>query len=131
MATRRHSAVSETALHADRIGVAVGQASWNYRTDDVSARLIGPMAQDLTSAFGVGSDDRSIHPMDWQEEALAAIQGLAAQIATPQHEQHRLMELRATLDARGGTCPESTGSPSRTQVNPIPISKAAVETLIE
>lgn len=74
--------------------------TWNYRSDDAQVRHIGPMAQDFTAAFGVGSDDRTIHPMDGQGVALAAIQGLAAQVAALQAEQQRLMEHIAALEAR-------------------------------
>lgn len=74
--------------------------TWNYRTDDASVRHIGPMAQDFTAAFGVGSDDRTIHPMDGQGVALAAIQGLAAQVVALQGEQQHLLEQIAALEAR-------------------------------
>lgn len=73
--------------------------TWNYRSDDPSVRHIGPMAQDFTSAFGVGSDDRTIHPMDGQGVALAAIQGLADQVAALRMEQQRLLEQVAALEA--------------------------------
>jgi hypothetical protein len=74
--------------------------TWNYLTDDASVRHIGPMAQDFTAVFGVGGDDRTIHPMDGQGVALAAIQGLAAQVAALQGEQQRLLEQIAALEAR-------------------------------
>jgi flavin-dependent dehydrogenase len=76
--------------------------TWNYRSDDASVRHIGPMAQDFTAVFGVGSDDRTIHPMDGQGVALAAIQGLAAQVAALQAEQQSLLEQVAALKARCG-----------------------------
>lgn len=76
--------------------------TWNYRTDDPAIRHIGPMAQDFTAAFGVGSDDRTIHPMDGQGVALAAIQGLANQVAGLQAEQQRLIDQIAILELR---CP--------------------------
>jgi hypothetical protein len=60
------------------------------------------MAQDFTAAFGVGGDDCTIHPMDGQGVALAAIQGLADQIATLQAEQQRLLVQIAILESR---CP--------------------------
>lgn len=74
--------------------------TWNYRSDEASVRHIGPMAQDFTAAFGVGDDDRTIHPMDGQGVALAAIQGLADQVAALQAEQQRLLEQIAALEAR-------------------------------
>jgi hypothetical protein len=64
--------------------------TWNYRSDDPTVRHIGPMAQDFAATFGVGADDRHIHPLDGQGVALAAIQGLLAQIETLQATQARL-----------------------------------------
>lgn len=55
-------------------------STWNYTSDDASIRHIGPMAQDFAAAFGVGVDDRHIHPVDGQGVALAAIQGLVAEL---------------------------------------------------
>jgi hypothetical protein len=49
---------------------------WNYKWDDSSVRHIGPMAQDFAAAFGVGEDDKHIHPVDAQGVAFAAIQAL-------------------------------------------------------
>jgi hypothetical protein len=50
--------------------------TWNYKTQDVSIRHIGPMAQDFYAAFGVGEDDTHITTVDADGVALAAIQGL-------------------------------------------------------
>ncbi len=50
--------------------------TWNYQTQDVSIRHIGPMAQDFYAAFNVGEDDRHISTVDADGVALAAIQGL-------------------------------------------------------
>jgi hypothetical protein len=74
--------------------------TWNYRSDDPTVRHIGPMAQDFAAAFGVGSNDRTIHPIDGQGVALAAIQGLADQVAALQLEQQRLLEQLSALEAR-------------------------------
>ncbi|HEU5433582.1 MAG TPA: tail fiber domain-containing protein [Thermomicrobiales bacterium] len=51
-------------------------ATWSYTFDDPAIRHVGPMAQDFAAAFGVGVDDRTIHPLDGQGVALAAIQAL-------------------------------------------------------
>jgi hypothetical protein len=67
--------------------------TWNYTTDDPAIRHIGPMAQDFAASFGVGADDRYIHLIDGQGVALAAIQGLAAEL-------ERLRSENATLAAR-------------------------------
>ena len=68
-------------------------ATWNYTSEDAAIRHIGPMAQDFAATFGVGGDDRHIHPIDGHGVALAAIQGLAAEL-------ERLREENATLAAR-------------------------------
>ncbi|MGH2614270.1 MAG: tail fiber domain-containing protein, partial [Thermomicrobiales bacterium] len=65
-------------------------STWNYRSDSPDVRHIGPMAQDFTALFGVGADDRHIHPLDGQGVALAAIQGLAELVAELREENVRL-----------------------------------------
>jgi hypothetical protein len=50
--------------------------TWNYKTQDVSIRHVGPMAQDFFAAFKVGEDDRHITEIDEDGVALAAVQGL-------------------------------------------------------
>jgi hypothetical protein len=76
-------------------------STWNYTSDDPSIRHIGPMAQDFTAAFGVGSDDRHIHPLDGQGVALAAIQGLLAQMEELRQENIRLAARVAALEKGG------------------------------
>jgi hypothetical protein len=65
-------------------------STWNYTSDDASVRHIGPMAQDFAALFGVGTDDRHIHPIDGQGVALAAIQGLLSELAQLREENARL-----------------------------------------
>jgi hypothetical protein len=50
--------------------------TWNYRTQDVGIRHMGPTAQDFHTAFGIGEDDRHISTIDADGVALAAIQQL-------------------------------------------------------
>ena len=73
-------------------------ATWNYRSDDPSIRHIGPMAQDFVALFGVGEDDRHIHPLDAQGVALAAIQGLVARLEATREENARLAARVARLE---------------------------------
>jgi hypothetical protein len=80
-------------------------ATWNYTSDDPSIRHIGPMAQDFAALFGVGADDRHIHPLDGQGVALAAIQGLLGEIQILQADNARLAARVAALE----------GSPSDTR----------------
>jgi hypothetical protein len=74
-------------------------STWNYTSDDPAIRHIGPMAQDFVALFGVGADDRHIHPLDGQGVALAAIQGLLTEIETLRAENARLA---ARLDGLEG-----------------------------
>lgn len=66
---------------------------WRYRTEDVSVRHIGPMAQDFHAAFGLGGDDRTIATVDTDGVALLAIQALHAR-------ERRLAAENAELRAR-------------------------------
>jgi hypothetical protein len=76
--------------------------TWSYKGE--AARHLGPMAQDFAAAFGLGADDRHIFPLDAGGVALAAIQGLHAQVqaqgARLQALQRELRELRRELAVR-------------------------------
>jgi hypothetical protein len=61
-------------------------STWNYIAQDDSIRHIGPMAQDVHAAFGVGEDDRHITAIDADGIALAAIKGLYQQNLAQQKE---------------------------------------------
>ena len=54
--------------------------SWQYKDEDAGVRHLGPMAQDFRQAFGLGVDERTIALVDASRVALAAIQGLNAQV---------------------------------------------------
>lgn len=69
-------------------------AEWNYKTQDETERHLGPMAQDFHATFGLGPDDIHIADIDLGGVALAAIQGLYAQV----REENAL--LRNELDAK-------------------------------
>jgi hypothetical protein len=73
-------------------------STWNYTSDDPAIRHIGPMAQDFAATFGVGVDDRHIHPLDGQGVALAAIQGLIAELDALREENARLAARVAALE---------------------------------
>jgi hypothetical protein len=49
---------------------------WRYTNEDACIKHIGPVAQDFKSAFGLGTDDKTIGTVDADGVALAAIQGL-------------------------------------------------------
>jgi len=94
---------------------AIPVATWNYKTENPSIRHIGPMAQDLYAAFGLGDSDKSIATIDADGVALAAVQGLykmlhekVVEIAQLRAEkdvqiaaqQQRIANLEAQLDAQ-------------------------------
>jgi hypothetical protein len=67
---------------------------WSYLADDGGSRHLGPMAQDLRAAFGLGADDRHITMVDADGVALAAIQGLNQKLEEKIGEQEsRIREL--------------------------------------
>jgi hypothetical protein len=78
--------------------------TWSYKGD--AARHLGPMAQDFAAAFGLGTDDRHIFPLDGSGVALAAIQGLhalvQAQDARLRALERELRALRREVAAREG-----------------------------
>ncbi|KAA0206545.1 hypothetical protein EDM80_16120 [bacterium] len=81
--------------------VQVPIATWNYVSQAPQVRHMGPMAQDLHAAFGLGVSDRHISTVDADGIALAAIQGLNAKLEATVAEQAReIAALRERLDAR-------------------------------
>lgn len=76
-------------------------AAWSYAFDDPAVRHIGPMAHDFAAAFGLGADDRAIHPIDGQGVAFAAIQALH-RMATALHAENAALHARLdALERRG------------------------------
>lgn len=71
-------------------------STWSYTTQDPAIRHIGPMAQDFATAFGVGEDERHITAVDADGVALAAIQGLNAEL---EERDARIAALEARLAA--------------------------------
>jgi hypothetical protein len=55
---------------------AIPIETWNYKSEPDTVRHIGPMAQDFSAAFGVGTDDKHISTVDAEGVTMAAIQGL-------------------------------------------------------
>lgn len=67
---------------------------WEYKEDPNDTRRIGPMAEDFYAAFGTGLDDKHYSVSDASGVALAAIQGLHAQV---QERDARIAELEQRL----------------------------------
>lgn len=77
-------------------------STWNDTRDDPSIRHIGPMAQDFAALFGVGADDRHIHPLDGQGVALVAIQALAIEVERLRQANADVAERLAVVGERAG-----------------------------
>ena len=97
-------------------------ATWNWKSQDVATRHMGPMAQDFHAAFELGESPKAINTVDADGVALAAIQGLhqmllekegkiaaqeldlalqRARIATLEGRMSRLEMLTAQMNALG------------------------------
>jgi hypothetical protein len=85
-------------------------ATWNYKAQDAKIRHMGPMAQDLHAAFGLGESERYISTVDADGSAFAAIQGLndklEARIAEQAQEIAELRRAVEVLMARTATTSE-------------------------
>ena len=79
-------------------------STWKYKKTDDGARHLGPMAEDFYATFGLGSDNEHIAPSDKVGVALAAIQGLTAELdsanSTIEMLTERLTALEAQLEGR-------------------------------
>jgi len=75
-------------------------STWNYIAQDPSIRHMGPMAQDLYAAFGLGEDDKHIGTIDADGVALAAIQGLHEIVQEKDTELSTLRKQNAQLQER-------------------------------
>ncbi|MEM9557354.1 MAG: tail fiber domain-containing protein [Acidobacteriota bacterium] len=71
---------------------ALPLSTWSYIDDPSGARHIGPMAQDFFAAFGLGGTATGIQPRNLSAVALAAIQGLHAELEA---KERRIEELEA------------------------------------
>lgn len=74
--------------------VALPITTWDYKRDP-NVRHMGPVAQDFSAAFGLGSDDKHITTVDADGVALAAIQGLNQKL---EQKETEITELKARLE---------------------------------
>jgi trimeric autotransporter adhesin len=70
---------------------------WKYQKDQGKADHIGPMSQDFSKAFSVGTDDKHISTVDADGVALAAIQGLHAELL---ERDEKLEAQQKTIEAQ-------------------------------
>ena len=74
-------------------------STWRYKAPDTTFRHMGPMAQDFYAAFHLGDSDKRISTIDADGVALAAIQGLNAELMERDEKAaERLNALRAEKD---------------------------------
>ena len=71
--------------------------TWNYRDD--TAMQMGPMAQDFFATFGLGGTAQGLSPRNVASVALAAVQGLNAEVEAKDAEITQLNERLAALEA--------------------------------
>jgi hypothetical protein len=79
---------------------AVPVSTWNYKTQESSIRHLGPMAQDLYAAFGLGESDRLINTVDIDGVNLAGVQAVAARTDALRTQVQVLTGENASLRAR-------------------------------
>ncbi len=77
-------------------------STWNYKTQDRAIRHLGPMAQDLYAAFGLGESDRLINTVDIDGVNLAGVQAVAARTDALRQQVGTLTTENAALRARVG-----------------------------
>jgi len=91
--------------------MALPISSWNLKTDKTKARHVGPMAQDFHAAFGLGSDERHIAPLDAASVALVAIQEIVrskdAEIAKRDNQIAELERRLSAMEQRIGNLAQS------------------------
>ena len=68
--------------------------TWNYKTQNPAIRHIGPTAQDLYAAFGLGTDDKHIPTISADGIAMGALQGVYELI---QDKDRRIADLAAEI----------------------------------
>jgi hypothetical protein len=85
--------------------VALPLYAWQYRADAGAARHVGPMAEDVFAAFGLGVGARSLAPGDVAGLAIAATQALQAELAARDAELDALLARLDTLEAAAGARP--------------------------
>ncbi|MGH7329012.1 MAG: tail fiber domain-containing protein, partial [Polyangiaceae bacterium] len=87
---------------------SVPMSTWSYKTDDPSVRHLGPMAQDLHAAFGLGATDRGYDPIDAHGIAFASVKALY-DIAKEQDARiERLEKENARLEKACGAATPAT-----------------------
>jgi hypothetical protein len=75
-------------------------STWNYKTQERTIRHMGPMAQDLHAAFGLGESDVMINSVDIDGINMAGVQALDARTERQDARIRALEAENADLKAR-------------------------------
>lgn len=73
--------------------------TWKYKTSDGTTHL-GPMAEDFSSAFGLGMDEKRLAPADLAGVTAAATQELSRQVKGKQLQINELKSKNSELEQR-------------------------------
>jgi hypothetical protein len=92
---------------------ALPVSTWSYKAQGPSVVHMGPMAQDFRAAFGLGEDETRISTVDADGVALAAIQGLHAEVQDLRAENAALRDHNAQLEERLASIEALLGTASR------------------
>jgi hypothetical protein len=87
---------AEILAKVDRLPIS----TWRYQGDDAAVHHLGPMAQDFAAAFGLGTDDRHIAPLDAAGVSLAAVQALHRELGEKTAALSELARRNAELEKR-------------------------------
>jgi hypothetical protein len=87
---------AEILAKVDRLPIS----TWRYQGDDAAVHHLGPMAQDFAAAFGLGTDDRHIAPLDAAGVSLAAVQALHRELGEKAAALSDLARRNAELEKR-------------------------------
>ncbi len=93
---RSLAAVNGSEVLASVVGLPL--SLWNFEDDPNATPHLGPMAEDFHVAFGVGAGGERIALNDLGGVALAAIQGLHAQVRKRDEVIERLLTRMAELE---------------------------------
>ncbi len=88
--------------------VAMPITTWEYKAEASAARHMGPMAQDLYASFGLGDDDKHVTSIDEDGIAMAAIQGLHAQVQERNRAVGALQERVSTIERNNDALERAT-----------------------
>lgn len=92
---------------------AIPITTWQYDGEVSGARHMGPMAQDLFAAYGLGDDDRHVTSIDEDGIAMASIQGLYTEMTETDETMRALTDREAAAEAEAASIAKSQADAHR------------------